>query len=186
MTKIYTANTIVANTPLNQINITQDAYVKLTATIDAYWVNFSNNQRFLSYKWQESNDNGKTWNDIPAGISENSLSKNQTINDKRYITSSIQNQNLDIKLVEFNLGNTIVPQCYLEFDKVYLEQNNYKYRCAVVLYNIDTNSIESATLTDPITLTISSSNLDKEILGVDIPWDPMNPIGILKSGNLKF
>lgn len=186
MTKIYTANTIVANTPLSQIDITEDSYVKLTATVDAYWINFTNNQRFLFYKWQESNDNGQTWSDIPAGVSEQSLSKNETIENKRYVTSSIENQNLDIKLVEFNLGDSVVPRCYLEFDKVYLEQNNYRYRCTVILYNNDTNTIESATSTDPIILTISANNLDKEILEVDIPWDPMNPLGVIKSGNLKL
>ena len=172
MTKIYTANTIVAHAPLNQINVIEDAYVKLTATIDAYWVNFNNNQRFLFYKWQESNDNGQTWNDIPAGVSEHSLSKNQTIDDKRHITSSIQNQNLDIKLVEFNLGDNVVPQCYLEFDKVYLEQNNYKYRCTVILYDNDTNIIESATSTDPIKLIISANNLKLNSDSEIVLWDP--------------
>lgn len=186
MTKIYTTNTIIANSPLTQISVFQDAYVKLSATVETYWVNLSDDQRFLFYRWQESSDNGQTWKDIPSGVSENTLSKNQSASDKRYVTSSIQNQNLDIKLVEFNVGDSLVPQSYLEFDRVYLEQNNYKYRCTVILFNNDINTIESATTTDPITLSIVANNNIKDLPEIEIPWDPMNPIGVLNSGSMKL
>ena len=184
MTKIYTSNTITINSPTTHITVIEDAFVRLSATVEIYWVKFTDDQKFLFYKWQQSSDSGQTWTDIPSGSSENPLTINAPNNNKRYFKSIIENADINTSLVEFNIINTKTPTAYLEMDKVLLGQNNYQYRCTVVLYNNDLNSIESAASTDPIVLTVLSTDQAKRLEEVDIPWDPMNPFGAIKGGKV--
>jgi len=186
MTKIYTNNTVSIYSPLKQISVDEDSFVRLTAEVKIIWVNTSNDQRFLFYRWQQSIDGGNVWKDIPLGSSVNSLSVNLPDSEKRYIISSIEKSDINLQLADFNVSDEFIPKTYLEFDKVYLKQNQYQYRCTVILYNNDLNTIESAASTDPIVFSIQSNDTLKNLADVDIPWDPMNPQGIIAGGKVLF
>jgi hypothetical protein len=186
MTKIYTNNTVSIYSPLKQISVDEDSFVRLTAEVKIIWINTSEDQRFLFYRWQQSLDGGNVWQDIPLGSSVNSLSVNLPDSEKRYIVSSIEKSDINLQLANFNVSDEFIPKTYLEFDKVYLKQNQYQYRCTVILYNNDLNTIESAASTDPIVFSIQPNDTLKNLDDVDIPWDPMNPQGIIAGGKVLF
>ena len=186
MTKIYTNNTISIYSPLKQISVDEDSFIRLTAEVKIIWINTSDDQRFLFYRWQQSVDGGNVWQDIPVGSSVNNLSVNLPDSEKRYIVSSIEKNDINLQLADFNVSDELIPKTYLEFDKVYLKQNQYQYRCTIILYNNDLNTIESAASTDPIVFSIQPNDTLKNLADVDIPWDPMNPQGIIAGGKVLF
>lgn len=186
MTKIYTNNTISIYSPLKQISVDEDSFIRLTAEVKIIWINTSDDQRFLFYRWQQSVDGGNVWQDIPVGSSVNNLSVNLPDSEKRYIVSSIEKNDINLQLADFNVSDEFIPKTYLEFDKVYLKQNQYQYRCTIILYNNDLNTIESAASTDPIVFSIRPNDTLKNLADVDIPWDPMNPQGIIAGGKVLF
>lgn len=183
MTQIYTQNTILITPKSNVLTYTEGETCSLVADISFVWIDTSPAQRFLVYKWQESN-NGTDWTDIPNHISEHTLSLNNI--EKTIFSSNINDDLLDLTLAEFNLAQDKKVSTSLEISNILLAQNNYKYRCIVLLYNNNLNTIESAATTEPITLNIKPKNTAHVLPVFDIPWDPMNPRAVIKNGSLSL
>jgi hypothetical protein len=184
MTQIYTSNTVLVKAKAPIVNFSEGDSATLVADISIIWINPSSAQRFLTHKWQESNDGGVTWRDISSGIADHPLSTNNIAPTKT--VSLLDNQLADLELSEFNIAKTKPIVASLTIDNVLLSQDNYLYRCIVLLYNNDINTIESAGTSENIFLNISEKKTGHLLPNFDIPWDPMNPRGVIKSGNLKF
>jgi hypothetical protein len=184
MTQIYTSNTVLVKAKAPIVNFSEGDSATLVADISIIWINPSSAQRFLTHKWQESNDGGATWRDISSGIADHPLSTNNIAPTKT--VSLLDNQLTDLELSEFNIAKTKPIVASLTIDNVLLSQDNYLYRCIVLLYNNDINTIESAGTSENIFLNISEKKTGHLLPNFDIPWDPMNPRGVIKAGNLKF
>ena len=184
MTQIYTANTVLVQAKATIVNFIEGDSATMVADINIIWIDTNAAQRFLTYKWQESNDRGSSWRDISTGISDHPLSSNNTTPTKT--VSLLDNQLQDLQLSEFNIAKTKPITTSLTIDNVLISQNNYLYRCIALLYNNDNNTIESVGSTENISLNVKNKNTGHILPNFDIPWDPMNPRGIIKSGNLSF
>ncbi len=184
MTQIYTSNTVLVKSKAPIVNFSEGDSATLIADVNIIWINPGTAQRFLTHKWQESNDNGATWRDIVSGVSDHPLS-NQNLSPTKTV-SLLDNQLQDLELSEFNIAKTKPIVASLTIDNVLLSQDNYLYRCIVLLYNNDLNTIESVGTSENIFLNISEKKTGHILPNFDIPWDPMNPRGVIKSGNLKF
>ncbi len=184
MTQIYTSNTVLVKAKAPIVNFYEGDIATLVADVDIFWINTGIAQRFLTHKWQESNDNGVTWRDIPSGTVDHPLARNNALPTKTI--SLLDNQLEDLELSEFNIAKTKKIKSSLTIDNVLLSQDNYLYRCIVLLYNNDLNTIESVGTSENIFLNISEKKTGHVLPNFDIPWDPMNPRGVIKSGNLNF
>ena len=184
MTQIYTSNTVLVKAKAPIVNFTEGDSATLVVDINIEWIDPSSAQRFLTYKWQESNNNGQSWRDIVDGVSDHPLSSSNTTPTKTL--SVLDNQLQDLTLSEFNIATTKPITSSLTVDNVLLSQDNYLYRCIVLLYNNDINAIESVGTSENIFLNISEKKTGHVLPNFDIPWDPMNPRGIIKAGNLAF
>lgn len=184
MTQIYTANTVLVQAKAPIVNFIEGDSATMVADINIIWINTNAAQRFLTYKWQESNNGGSSWRDISTGISDHPLSLNNTTPTKT--VSLLDNQLQDLQLSEFNIARTKPISASLTINNVLISQNNYIYRCVALLYNNDINTIESVGSTENIILNVKNKNTGHILPNFDIPWDPMNPRGIIKSGNLSF
>ena len=184
MTQIYTSNTVLVKAKAPIVNFSEGDSATLIADVNIIWINAGTAQRFLTHKWQESNDNGATWRDISSGIVDHPLSSNNLSPTKTI--SLLDNQLQDLELSEFNIAKTKPIIASLTIDNVLLSQDNYLYRCIVLLYNNDLNTIESVGTSENIFLNISAKKTGHVLPNFDIPWDPMNPRGVIKAGNLNF
>lgn len=184
MTQIYTSNTVLVKAKAPIVNFSEGDSATLIADVNIIWINAGQAQRFLTHKWQESNDNGATWRDISSGIADHPLSSNNVSATKTI--SLLDNQLQDLELSEFNIAKTKPIVASLTIDNVLLSQDNYLYRCIVLLYNNDLNTIESVGTSENIFLNISEKKTGHVLPNFDIPWDPMNPRGVIKAGNLNF
>lgn len=184
MTQIYTSNTVLVKAKAPIVNFTEGDSATIVVDINIEWIDPSSAQRLLTYKWQESNNNGQSWRDIVDGVSDHPLSSSNTTPTKT--VSVLDDQLKDLTLSEFNIATTKPITSSLTLDNVLLNQNNYLYRCIVLLYNNDINAIESVGTSENIFLNISEKKTGHLLPNFDIPWDPMNPRGIIKAGNLSF
>lgn len=184
MTQIYTSNTVLVKAKAPIVNFTEGNSATMVVDISLVWIDPSSAQRFLTYQWQESNNNGQSWRDIADGVSDHPLSSSNTTPTKT--VSVLNNQLTDLALSEFNIATTKPIISSLTVDNVLLSQDNYLYRCIVLLYNNDINVIESVGTSENIFLNISEKKTGHVLPNFDIPWDPMNPRGIIKAGNLSF
>jgi len=177
MTQIYTSNTVLVTAKAPIVNFSEGDSATLVADVNIIWINPGSAQRFLTHKWQESNDNGVTWRDISSGTTDHPLSNNNLAPTKT--TSLLDNQLTDLELSEFNIAKTKPIVASLTVDNVLLNQDNYLYRCIVLLYNNDLNTIESAGTSQNIFLNVSEKKTGHILPAFDIPWDPMNPRGVI-------
>jgi len=83
MTQIYTSNTVLVTAKAPIVNFSEGDSATLVADVNIIWINPGSAQRFLTHKWQESNDNGVTWRDISSGTTDHPLSNNNLTPTKR-------------------------------------------------------------------------------------------------------
>jgi len=183
MTQIYTSNTILATAESTALTTTAGNTVDLSARISFIWVDSRASQRFLIYRWQESAD-GITWRDIPYGESIHPLSVNNT--NKTILYSSLKDELVDLELSEFNIANSKNITANLQIKNILFSQNNYKYRCLVLLYDNTISSIESAGTTNNINITVIPKEVDDPIGIFDIPWDPIDPQKAIQGGSISI
>lgn len=183
MTQIYTENTVLVKAKSPIVNFNEGDMATLSVDIDLIWVQVTAAQRFLTHKWQESSDGGISWRDIDSGVSDHPLSADMA---PTKTTSVLNNPLKDLSLAEFNLAKTQPISSSLTIDNVLKSQNNYLYRCIVLLFNNDLNTIESVGSSEHITLNVGDKAITDPLPAFDIPWDPMNPRGVLQAGSLTF
>lgn len=168
MTQIYTSNTVIVKAKAPIVNYTSGDTATLVCDISVVWIDTSVAQRFLSHKWQTSS-NGIDWTDLS--------------NNSNY-SSTLDSSLDDITLYEYNISQNKTISSTLDIKQVSLSQNHHKFRCLVFLYNNNQNNIESVGSSESITLNVSAKNTGYSLPHFDIPWDPMNPRGIIEGGNL--